>query len=133
MKALTIRQPYATLVMIGAKPYEFRTWSTKYRGPLAIHAGAEWHTLRDLQMQRSRVMLSAWFPLPLGFVLGTVDLVNCVRVADLPHESADPLRTHHCGVADLEMFALVLENPRPFDAAIAAKGLQGLWNWDGEL
>jgi hypothetical protein len=38
MKALTLTQPYATLIAIGAKQIETRSWSTAYRGPLAIHA-----------------------------------------------------------------------------------------------
>lgn len=39
MKALTLTQPWATLVAIGAKSIETRSWKTNYRGPLAIHAG----------------------------------------------------------------------------------------------
>ncbi len=39
MKALTLYQPWATLVAIGAKRIETRSWGTNYRGPLAIHAG----------------------------------------------------------------------------------------------
>ena len=38
MKALTLTQPWATLVAIGAKRIETRSWRTSYRGPLAIHA-----------------------------------------------------------------------------------------------
>lgn len=38
MKALTLTQPWATLVAIGLKRIETRSWSTPYRGPLAIHA-----------------------------------------------------------------------------------------------
>jgi hypothetical protein len=38
MKALTLTQPYATLVAVGAKLIETRGWKTSYRGPLAIHA-----------------------------------------------------------------------------------------------
>jgi hypothetical protein len=37
MKAITLYQPWATLVAIGAKRIETRSWSTQYRGPLAIH------------------------------------------------------------------------------------------------
>ena len=39
MKALTLHQPWASLIAVGAKKIETRPWSTKYRGPLAIHAG----------------------------------------------------------------------------------------------
>ena len=40
MKAITLTQPWATLVAIGAKRIETRSWATSYRGPLAIHAAA---------------------------------------------------------------------------------------------
>ena len=39
MKALTIMQPWASLIACGAKTIETRSWPTKYRGPIAIHAG----------------------------------------------------------------------------------------------
>lgn len=39
MKALTILQPWASLIQIGAKKIETRSWTSTYRGPLAIHAG----------------------------------------------------------------------------------------------
>lgn len=39
MKVLTIKQPWATLIMQGDKRFEFRSWQTKYRGDLLIHAG----------------------------------------------------------------------------------------------
>ena len=39
MKVLTIKQPWATLIMQGDKKYEFRSWKTKYRGEIYIHAG----------------------------------------------------------------------------------------------
>ena len=39
MKVLTLKQPWASFVMQGDKKYEFRSWKTKYRGELLIHAG----------------------------------------------------------------------------------------------
>lgn len=41
MKVLTLHQPWASLIALGVKSIETRSWSTKYRGPLAIHAGAK--------------------------------------------------------------------------------------------
>jgi ASCH domain-containing protein len=41
IKALTIRQPWAELILRGRKPYELRSWRTHYRGPLVIHAAAK--------------------------------------------------------------------------------------------
>lgn len=39
VKALTLTQPWASLVALGEKRFETRSWPTSYRGPLAIHAG----------------------------------------------------------------------------------------------
>lgn len=39
MKIITIKQPFASLIAAGLKEYEFRTWKTKYRGEILIHAG----------------------------------------------------------------------------------------------
>ena len=39
MKALTIKEPWATLIIEGYKAYEFRSWKTNYRGKILIHAG----------------------------------------------------------------------------------------------
>ncbi|WP_433717479.1 ASCH domain-containing protein (plasmid) [Nocardia sp. CA-084685] len=41
-KALSVRRPWANLIVAGHKPIENRTWSTRYRGEVVIHAGARW-------------------------------------------------------------------------------------------
>lgn len=38
MRAISLTQPYASLIALGAKKIETRSWRTGYRGPLAIHA-----------------------------------------------------------------------------------------------
>lgn len=38
IKAITLIEPYATLIALGKKKIETRSWGTDYRGPLAIHA-----------------------------------------------------------------------------------------------
>jgi hypothetical protein len=48
MKALTLHQPWATLIALGAKQYETRSWGTDYRGPLAIHAGKNTEALEEM-------------------------------------------------------------------------------------
>ena len=39
MKALTLRQPWAWMVVYGGKTIENRRWNTRFRGPFLIHAG----------------------------------------------------------------------------------------------
>lgn len=76
MKALSLLQPWASLVAIGAKRIETRSWSTRYRGPLAIHASAGFPpTCRKLCAEEPfrTVLLGAGLPIwrPLG---GAIEL-----------------------------------------------------------
>lgn len=73
MKALSIRQPWAHLIIYEGKDVENRTWPTNYRGPLIIHTGL----LRDEDAIKNFAMDD--FPLPLGGVIGRVMLVDCVQ------------------------------------------------------
>lgn len=117
--------------MIGAKRYEFRTWATHYRGPLAIHAGGQLHSNGLHQFAISRKKLHDYGvkvdnprELPRRVVLGQVDLVECVPVEMLGNVNL------HCGPFGTGYFALVFDRPRPYDEPIPASGLQGLWNWE---
>ena len=85
MKALTIQQPWASLITMGVKIIETRSWSSKYRGPLAIHAGLKkanidddaevWEPLLDPdRVGRLRT------PLNLGAVVATCELVAVVPI-----------------------------------------------------
>lgn len=87
MKAITIRQPWATLIADGFKPVENRKWLSHYRGPLAIHA-AKGCTLKEYSdaLRFCRNMGITWDkPLDLpgvivrGAVIAVVDMVGCVE------------------------------------------------------
>ena len=79
MKAITICQPWASAIIEGFKLIENRSWYTKYRGPLLIHAGKS----------RSRLCFCTLFPaisrhnLPFGEIIGRVDLIDCVPVTEV--------------------------------------------------
>ena len=47
MKAITLEQPFASLVSIGAKTIETRPWPTPYRGALAIHSAKKFTPVED--------------------------------------------------------------------------------------
>lgn len=151
MKAITIQQPYATLIAIGAKKFETRGWKTSYRGPVAIHAGKntkeikkvahyleimggsihsydlkvkEWHIIDAIQEQGKSWSDFEW---PFGCVVATADLVACLPVALI----GDGLPRREMAVGDYSMgrYAWQLENVKLLKP-IAAIGKQGLWNWD---
>ena len=91
MKCLSLWQPWATLIAIGAKRIETRHWSTSYRGPLLIHAAKKWD--RELSemccdepfnsaLRKNGTTCAdahAW-GLPRGYIIAVVDLINCQEV-----------------------------------------------------
>lgn len=93
MKALTIWQPWASLIACGAKQYETRSWATQYRGPIAIHAAAKdpnklpgaakeelERAVREL-FNAEKYKSSPWRWLPTGAVIATAELVSVWRIA----------------------------------------------------
>jgi hypothetical protein len=97
MRTLTIRQPFAELIIRGIKDVENRTWQTNYRGPLLIHAGLARpgkDLLRDIE-DHCKIELPS---LQYGGIIGQVTLLDCVE--DHPSE-------WFCGP-----FAFVLATPR---------------------
>lgn len=53
MKAITIWQPYATLIALGIKKEETRSWGTSYRGKILIHAAKRWDVDRAIGCQKA--------------------------------------------------------------------------------
>lgn len=102
MKALTIRQPWASLIAAGVKTIETRSWSTKYRGPLAIHAGkatpdglwegGDWAIAWNGNFCNAfayRRILSNRLELPLGAVVATCTLADVVPIVAPSWEGGD--------------------------------------------
>ena len=106
MKAISLHQPWASLVALGVKTLETRSWSTGYRGPLAIHAAANHvqpnQRIGDWWTGQARLEVSggerAWSVfkldvldnvrehetlLPLGAVVATCELVDVVPIRSL--------------------------------------------------
>jgi hypothetical protein len=75
MKALTICQPYASLIIRGDKRVENRTWPTSHRGPIYIHAGKSRQWFDDAQLIHEFGRMP-----PFGAVVGIADLVDCVTL-----------------------------------------------------
>lgn len=128
MKALTVWQPWASLIMAGWKRYETRHWATFYRGPLAIHAAQRLITDID---DRLWDMLAADFgmnwpkELPRGRMLGTVRLTDCKHTEAFDVDAIEQL----CGDWTPGRFAWRLDDFRTFDSPPEVKGRQGFFSW----
>lgn len=127
MKALTIQQPWASLVIAGAKTYETRSWSTKHRSELLIHAGARFPEPAQLLCKREPFFSClggrSFADLPLGHIIGSVEIVDCVRVEDLTN--IDP-REEAFGDYRPGRWAWLLRNPSPLKH-FHARGMPGLF------
>lgn len=143
MKAITIHQPWATLIAIGAKRYETRSWSTKHRGPLAIHAAKK----IDLSACREGVIRSVLAEygyyeenLPTGLIVATSMLKDCIKSVEtwtdgyvLENGLYIYSPEYEYGDFTPGRFAWELTDVKQLEKPILAKGQQGLWNWQNEL
>jgi len=88
MKALSIRQPWAWLIVNGHKDIENRTWATKFRGEVLVHAGlimtrkeyaAVDDFLRNHPNKKIRsIRLPSFDKLPCGGIVGITKIVDCI-------------------------------------------------------
>lgn len=76
MKVITVKQPWATLIAEGYKEYEFRTWKTKYRGEILIHAGKGID--KDAMKKYEHLNLEY----PAGCIIAKVNLKDCIEIND---------------------------------------------------
>lgn len=141
MKAVSLMQPWATLISIRAKKIETRNWSTNFRGPLAIHASMEkkyidmrskhyicheepfYHVLTEYYQPR---VITPWYILPKGMVVAICDLMDCKRILSR-YFISDQEKAF--GDYTPGRYMWFLENIRELKHPIPAKGALGLWNW----
>ena len=110
MKMLSIRQPWASIIATGAKDIENRTWPTRYRGPVLIHASQRADDVSSDEIERRfGVRLSS--TLPLSGVVGITQIVDCVKSHASPWYNRDGYVDRHGARRDY--FAFVLANSRP--------------------
>ena len=100
MLVLSIRQPWAWLIVQGYKDVENRTWRTNVRGDFLVHAGCIFDEKGyDWVGTEMEIVLPGIDTFDRGGVIGAVEIVDCVR------NYASPWFTGP--------YAFVLRNPRP--------------------
>ncbi len=143
MKALTIIQPWATLIASGHKMNETRSWKTNYRGEVLIHAGKNPKDYTSgcyiddpdgRHFQEAGITPNNFEDLPRGSIIGKATLVNCIHINK---EFRDHLKRSNpaeyaFGDYRIGRYAWVFENPVLFEKPIPARGRQGLWNWEDD-
>ncbi len=141
MKALSIKQPWASLIAHGIKDIENRTWKTKFRGRIYVHASGKPanepnQIFTDNQWKSSEEKRHDFFVFhsysELSQIIGEVDIVDCV----INHESIWAEKTEGVTVGnkffhkDKPIYNWVLANPVLYDKPIPCKGKLSFWEPD---
>ena len=128
MKVITVKQPFATLIAEGLKEYEFRTWRTKFRGDILIHAGKG---IDKKAMERYKHLNLDY---PSGKIIAKATITDCVYVDDNLKEELqekDPLVYY--GILQKESnwdgYGFKLENIEKIEP-IEINGKLSLWDYD---
>lgn len=122
MKVLSLKQPFAELILQGKKTIELRKWNTHFRGDFLVHASK----IPDKISMRK----FGFDKLPCGFILGKVKLVDIKKYENSVEHSKD--RNKHLAGSSWGESGFVLENPRRLKKMIPAKGKLNFWNFDSE-
>ena len=122
MKAISIKQPYASLIVNGIKDIENRTWKTNYRGRVLIHASGTFAPIKGLTDEQYRLMKDSGIYLKItSAIIGSVEIVDCVK-------------NHNSIWAEKGVWNWVLANPVKFPKPIpGVKGKLSFWDYEQEI
>ena len=126
MKVITIKQPFASLIAEGIKEYEFRTWKTKYRGPLLIHAG------KGIDKEAMNKFACYNLDYPQGCIIAKVELTDCIKIGDKERkmlEKKNPLvYSNIIKKTDWNGYGFKIENVKKINP-IEINGKLSLWDF----
>jgi len=120
MKALSLKQPFAELILQGEKKIELRNWNTKFRGEFLIHASKN---PDSASMKRF-----GFSELPCGFIVGRANLIRVKHYANEEEHARD--KDLHLASSAWGDFGFILENPQRINPPIPAKGKLNFWDFE---
>ena len=133
MKTISLLQPWASLVIIGAKKIETRSWSTDYRGRLLIHASKSKKGSSFSKRPPFRDYIKDFDNLPFGMIIGEVNLDRILRIEDFGMSKADmdslTLEERAFGDYTPDRYGWVFTNPVEYENKIPARGQLRLWDF----
>ena len=118
MKVLSLKQPFAELVVSGKKTIELRNWNTKFRGKFFIHAS---------KVPDSKCMkLFGYEKLPVGVIVGEAELKEVKKYENDVEHAKD--KDKHLANSVWGKYGFVLENAKRSEL-VEAKGKLGFWEY----
>lgn len=126
MKGLTLTQPWATLIALGHKRVETRSFSRAYTGPIAIHAakGFPRYAVEFARVEHAVGRLP--WRIPFGAIVATAVLIGCRLTQDVEFQVGALER--HLGDYSWGRYAWFLSDIVALPEPIPCKGMLGLWN-----
>jgi hypothetical protein len=133
MKAISLLQPWATLVVMGVKTIETRNWGTKHRGPILIHASQRKAGSIFAMEPHFKKYIDDFKKLPFGAIVGQATITDVIRVEHLgmSDESINRLTLEEKAFGDYSegRYAWILEDHLQFDYPIPARGTLSIWEY----
>lgn len=134
-RALSLWQPWASLIAQGIKTFETRSWGTEYRGPILVHAAKRWTSAERKAWVDMAEDFEGRFPRlegralpPLGVVVAAAELADCFRFrSDEQQLDRVPANDHLTGDTSCGRWGWRLEHVRALACPVALRGMQGLW------
>jgi predicted transcriptional regulator len=118
MKVLSLKQPFAELVVSGKKTIEIRKWNTKFRGEFLIHASKN--------ADKEAMIKHGYENLPCGVIVGKAKLVSVKKYSDEIDFKKD--QDKHLASSDYGNYGFMLEDAERIKE-IPAKGRLGFWGF----
>ena len=136
MKALTIKQPWASLIAHGVKDVENRNWNTRFRGKFFIHAGKTFDTEAKLTKRQVEACVKAgllkqaedgswdWLiDFPRGAIIGEATLTSVLQPSINTSDDTSIWKEDFS-------YGMVLSDVKLLDAPINVNGKLGFWEYD---
>ncbi len=137
MKAISLLQPWATLVVMGVKTIETRSWATQHRGAILIHASQGKAGSIFAYESPFKKYIPDFKKLPFGAIVGQASITDVVRVEnlELTDEIINRLTMEERAFGDYSegRYAWILEDEKQFDNPIPARGTLSIWEYPDSI
>lgn len=120
MKSLSLKQPFAELILQGRKTIELRKWNTNFRGEFLIHASKS-PDVKSMEKFKFKI-------LPSGFILGKAKLIGVKHYTNKKEFEED--KNKHLANSEWGEYGFILQDVERFDKPIPALGKLGFWNFE---
>lgn len=132
MKVLSIKEPYASLIKDGIKKIETRSWKTKYRGKIYIHASIA-KLSKEVKENEELMNLININNLSYGHIICSANLIDCVEMTEeFINEVKKNNNEYITGLYKVGRYGWILDDIKILKEKIPAKGKLGIWNYESE-